>query len=211
MKHQADYLIFSTCGPIHASLYCVISLEDSLDFLLGFKMILSDEDLHARLSSPENLSSKVEIKKPNPNSGNRGEEIPEIIRELIAITAAKSDEREVDIGEAFGVTQPFVSQVKRGMVHQRKDERLTEIVRNATEQKEQTAHELALDNLVQGLNFITPKLAEVEDIRTLSRITRDMASVVKDIGAERSDATASKVIINMVNLKKETSYDIIDV
>jgi len=174
-------------------------------------MILSDEDLHARLSSPENLSSKVEIKKPNPNSGNRGEEIPEIIRELIAITAAKSDEREVDIGEAFGVTQPFVSQVKRGMVHQRKDERLTEIVRNATEQKEQTAHELALDNLVQGLNFITPKLAEVEDIRTLSRITRDMASVVKDIGAERSDATASKVIINMVNLKKETSYDIIDV
>jgi len=176
-------------------------------------MILSDSEVDIRLSSPNNIINKVSIKKPDVNLGNRGYEIPEVVRDLIAVTASESKEKQTDIAKEFKISQPLVSQMSRGLVDSKHDERLSKLTRNIKQEKEDTAHSLALDSLVSVLGELNPKLADVEDPRTLSRIAKDMSSVVKDLNATRNTVIGdhTRVVINMVNMKKESSFEIIDV
>lgn len=187
-------------------------------------MLLSDDDLSARLSSPDNLinkcqskpntshSSNLQVKVITDDRGKRGSEIPDVVRELIAITSASSREKESKIAETFDVSQPFVSQVKRGMIDSHQDERLTEITRSKAEELEKSAHEAALDNLVSALSLVAPKLIEESSPRALARIAVDMSTVVKSLRKDDSaSAAASKVVINMVSMKKEDHFDTIDV
>lgn len=190
-------------------------------------MILSDEDLNSRLASDENIhkiivrekldklasTAGLEVRKLNPDVGKRGPEIPAVIRELIAVTAGSSGELQKDVAKEFQVTQPMVSQITRGMVHNSLDDELVEISNKTKAQKTEEAHSKALDALMLGLDKVNAGLPGVTSVKEAAKISVDMSRVVATLKKKDGDEDKPRtlVIISAPAQKTENQFEVIDV
>lgn len=202
-------------------------------------MILTDEQTFERLASKDNIINLIEhpdntdprmngsvlIEKANPNGGlriiqpepetrgSRGPQIPDMIRRLISQTAAGSDETCVEIGNVFGVTPATVSNSARGLVHNRLDTELQEIGIKSKEEKNERAHDLALDSLVASLALVQDNLSTVTTAKEAAKLAVDMSRVVAVLRPKAEDEVKAKtlVVIAMPKVRTETQFETIDV
>lgn len=191
-------------------------------------MILSDKDLETRLASDENISNIIvsdklnaiavsgglEVRTVNPNIGKRGNEIPDVVRQMIAATAIHSDESQSETAKVFGVTAPFVSQVTRGLVDSKFDSNLAQVANGTKAQKSETAHNLALDSLVSSLGLVNKNLDQVISVKEAAKLAVDMSKVVSTLRKNDDDESKPKTLIiikNVPNQKQESQFDVIDV
>jgi predicted transcriptional regulator len=179
-------------------------------------MIMNDAEVQERLESPNNLVNRmVEIRKINPDRGKRGDAVPEKVRELIGTLANESDETQDEIAKSFGVTQALVSQTSRGMVDSRLNSKLALATRNSKKEKEESAHDLALDAMVSSLSGITPeKVATIDDPIKLARLAESMSRISSNIKGKNEDS-GTKVAVQVVlfsptKQKDEDEYETVN-
>lgn len=181
-------------------------------------MILSDDEVKERLSSDRNLCVVIEKKR----YGNQGgaPNIPESVRELISITKNTGDDGIEEVAEAFGVSTASVSRFSRGLVGgDRVNERLLDVTRTARIDKsnklierEEDAHEAALDVLMTSLTSLQPRLLDPElSARDVSTIAKNMSAVAKDMrgGGRDGNGTTNntQVILFAPPRKKLSTYE----
>lgn len=189
-------------------------------------MILSDEQVDERLSSPDNIinlvNSKEEINQSNGSLvvkineggvGKRGDEIHSQIRKLIASTVHESDETQKEIANVFGVTDSLVSQVSRGLVHNRVEQELLDISTKTKVEKENTAHDNALDNLVGLLGIVKDTLPGITSAKEASRIAVDMSRIITSVKPREDESKVRTLVVIKLSSdqKKESQFETIDV
>src|SRR5262245_6316726 len=125
-------------------------------------MIMTDEELEKRLNSPDNLCKIIEKKNLRMGRPTGATQLPDSIKDLINITSNSSSETQEQTAETFGIDQSTVSKTARGLVGNRHEPRLSGYARSAKEDREQTAHEAALDSLMTTLHQLQPKLVDPE-------------------------------------------------
>lgn len=187
-------------------------------------MILSDDELDLRLGSDINLckiepteehdKSNVEVVLPKPQGG-RGDEIPPLVRHLLSITATSSEETDQSVADTFNVGRHSISEYRRGLVAAKKDDELKSVADKAREDAQSDAHDLAIDNLLSTLQFLKPKLSEIDSAKNLATVAVNMSKVVSTLSnakdREKNNDTKPLVIIHSVRTAPEKSYDIIDI
>jgi hypothetical protein len=178
-------------------------------------MILTDEEVETRLESTDNLINRLSnrsiqhiAKRETDNPGHLGNRI----RELIGHVANNGPESQQAIADTFGVGKATVNHASRGLIGNRLDSDLAEKVR-AREDKQDTAHDEALDLMVNCITGIKKKLIDDTNIKPekLSRIASDMSKIVGIIRGENDTKTPRmNVIIYKPEVKNEKDYDYID-
>lgn len=182
-------------------------------------MILTDEELEDRISSPDNLINSVivrEIAKGGKVFGDSN--IPPLVRDLIGIVGATSNEKQIDIANEFGVSQPTVSTNSRGMLSETFSKDRMNVIDNIRSKKTEDAHDLALDALVgcvTGLKdqLADPLLTKLMKPKDLSKIATDMSKVVSNL-KDKNEAgiiNNTQVVLLAPPMRKESQYEILDV
>jgi hypothetical protein len=188
-------------------------------------MILSDEELNLRLDSDINLCTiDTSEKESHPENvtvvqlpkekSPRGDAIPPLVRQLLAVTANSSSDTQEEVGNVFGVGNHVVSEYSRGLVARRADSGLRQVADKARTEAVETAHELAIDNLLETLQILKPKLATIDTPKALAKVAVDMSRVVNTLNnTKRPEENETKplVIIHSVHSRPEKSYDVIDI
>jgi hypothetical protein len=180
-------------------------------------MIMNDEEIKERLNSEKNLCQVIE-KKRWKGRVEGSKNVPESVRELISKIKNTSDDTGEEIAEVFGVNESSVSRFSRGLVGgERVDAKLMETVRTAKLEKrdrEDEAHEAALDVLMTSLSSLQPKLLDPElKARDISTIAKNMSAVAKDMKGGRDDGGVTnntQVILFAPGRKKLSNYDFIE-
>lgn len=178
-------------------------------------MIIEDNELEVlqRLESPENLVNKLEIRKKYEGRGkNQGDiDIPDLIKE-VAIEAGYMGGTNEDIANALGISDGTVSMAKRGLVGKRLDTALMNKVKEVREGKKQelddkkdTAHEKALDSLLESFDIVKEEMAvqeielvdgtKVKPPRNLKRL-KQATAIAKDLAAISGTLTGRDENIN---------------
>ncbi len=208
-------------------------------------MILTTSEVERRLNSPNNLIRKLppasnsipisssecnppEIKSSTKTTKLDGDikTIPEVVRDLISITSASSDETQKQVAEQFGVTSHTVSRLSRGLVGYKKDSRVKEVIDLATEKKKErkaalveksdTIHELALDSLVNTLTSFKAKVGPETDLHPekLSRMAASLSKVVANTRENNKEAdegrSQPRIILFAPNLRQESYYESVE-
>lgn len=191
-------------------------------------MILTDEEIDKRLTSPDNLLNQ--IKKPNPNvevlpAPTQGKTIgsentPPLVRELIGTLSKTTDSTQKEVAEIFEVAPSSVSNWRRGIVGDRfKPELALAVQSNSSvivDERTKKAHELALDSLVDTLTVLRPKLGDGLKPEKLSKIASDMSRVAKNLNDNASKREEDKpinnihVILYRPQQKQESDYETIE-
>ena len=175
-------------------------------------MILTDQEVEERLASPLNLVRVIEKSKGGRTKGSTN--IPESVRDLIAITNNSSEEKQSDVAKTFEIDSSSVSEISKGLVGGKLDRELSSVGRNARERQEDRVHESALDCLMSSLSSLQPKLADPDlKAKELSRIASDMSRVAANLKPRSSEPsiTNNTQVILMRPVKRDLSkYEFIE-
>ena len=184
-------------------------------------MILSDEELDARLSHPDNLAVESDSNSNSSSTfsveqihkgGRKSDGIPPRVRTLIGGLSITSPESQKSIAETFNIGQSSVSQFSRGLVHNRRDDELSDEIGEVKKSTIESAHEQALECLMDSLTTLAPRIQEETNPNKLARIAKDMASVTAQLKPkEEREKVNLNVVVMTVPQKKLESYETIDV
>lgn len=174
-------------------------------------MIIEDNELEIleRLESPKNLVNRLQIKIKHEGQGkNPGDvNIPDLIKE-VAIEAKALGGTNAEIGSALGTSTDTITKTVKGLVANRHDEKLqkkVDEVKGEVENKKLTAHDKALDHLLESFDIVKEEMAPVvaieggPGIRNLKRI-KQATSIAKDLAAISGSLTGKDVGINVDKL-----------
>lgn len=195
-------------------------------------MILKKEEVDARLNNPNNLAIKknnsnvsVTRQTPGPDSHVK---IPEVVRDLLAVTSS-GQESSNSIASNFNVSTTTISNLRRGLIGNKLDERTAKIVDEARdrvrkvrqeeiERKSNQAHDLALDSLVSSLEFLKPKIETVEKPEKLAAIAGSISKVVNNINGNKQkdklieeELAKPRVVLFAPIMRTENSFETIEV
>jgi len=180
-------------------------------------MILTDEELEAKLSSPSNLLNQVakdvEVQRIENNRKGVGDgNIPPLVRSLIAGVAHSSDETQKEIAKTFGVDNSSVSKISRGLVSSRKDDSLMEVI-GGTKERLESAHDLAVDALVNSLATLNNRLDQIEKPEKLAAVAERMSKIVDNLsGSNREENERTVKVILMAPVQRtEKYYEMVEV
>lgn len=183
-------------------------------------MILTDEEVEQRLTSPQNLLNKVQIVRATQKKNVGDTAVPTEVKGLLARLSIDGAESDSIIAKVFGVSQPTVSNAARGLVGDRLDDELAETVGNvkaAIKEKTENAHNAALDSLVISLGKAKPLLESGIglSVQDLTRTAKDMSIVVANLkksGVEDVGTTNNTVVIlHPPERRNEKAYEVLDV
>lgn len=176
-------------------------------------MILNDEEVFARLESPDNLVNllRSDIKQSNveirpTHKGHHQPNIPPMVRALIADVSLESNEKQKDVAATFGISQPTLSR-----------EVSANEGRTAKELKKDKAHEFALDSLIASLNTVKKHIEEpgvLIPLKDAARLAKDMSSVVSNLEPKQDanqNVNNTKVILFAPNIHQESYYESVEV
>lgn len=174
-------------------------------------MILKDEDVEKRLTSPLNLVNK--IKNPNvdvlpcPKGGKTtgAKNIPPLVRELLGSFAGQ--EKDSDIADAFDVSTNLIQKSEKGLIGNRYEPSLKQ-----EDDRTDNAHEMALDLLMKSMGALGPKLLDSDlKAKDLSRIASDMSKIVSSVrGNDDGKKNHLRVIILAPEQKSLTDFEFIE-
>lgn len=173
-------------------------------------MLMSDEEVEARLNSEDNLVKVIQRSRGGNTVGST--RIPAPVRDLIAITANTSGETQQEIAEEFGIDGSSVSEISRGLVGGRLDKKLQSIGTDARETQENDAHEAAMAVLMTTLTTLQPKIINPDlTAKDLSKIASDMSKVASNLKPkEAGTVNNTQVILYAPPRKTLKQYDIIE-
>lgn len=180
-------------------------------------MLLSDEELDSRLSSESNLLNKIRVEVKRADLKQVGDtSIPPMVRNLLANLAVDSDDTQKEIGSAFGVSQATISGYARGLVGDRLDDDIAEVVdtaRKSVKEKTAEAHEAALDAMMESLTVLKPLMGKLETAKGASSIAKDMSAIVANLRKGQEDHSTTNntlVVLHAPQARKESNYEVID-
>jgi hypothetical protein len=201
-------------------------------------MILQKEEVERRLNSSNNLrppqrpridtpseylpATVLPTRNPNRLQGDLNR-IPDSVRDLIAITSATSEESQSSIAESFNISTPTISNLRRGLVGSKKNERVQGIIDIAEEKKRERRekivekhdeiHELALDNLFTTLTSLKTAIEPECRPDKLANIASKISSVIKNTEKreeEADEAYKPRIILFAPSVKQENYYESIE-
>jgi len=176
---------------------------------------LTDEDIESRLTSPDNLVSRMKIHECGKGHGNKTP-VPQEIKQVIA-ELGNDGVKGVDLSREFGISQSLVSQTVNGNNSVGfRDPALYGVVQNKrkeVEGKRAQAEESAIDAVIESLGLLSGQIAEVKKPKELASIARDMASVAEKIRGRSIVDGEKQVHLHLYapKMKKVEDYEIIDV
>ena len=108
-------------------------------------------------------------------------EVPEVIREAVALAAIKGEGTAKEISEAFGVSSSSVSAYKVGAHSTTSYDSPNESLLDSINGHKEKISKKARARLLSALNHITPdKLASIK-ARDLAAIAKDMSAIISDM------------------------------
>lgn len=157
-------------------------------------MILDDSEIDERLGSPKNLVNIIALKR-----NGSAPRIPEKVNELLGRLRNTSEEKTAEIAEVFDVDS---SQVLK---QAKKDTSGRDI-------KIESAHDEALDLMVDSMRTLRTKLNDVDKPVQLSKIASDMSKIVGNLKSKTEEGNKQQVQINIFTpaTRKENEYETIN-
>lgn len=171
--------------------------------------ILSDDvfqrELEALTAGP--VTAKI---VPRIGQGSRGNEVPEVIRNLVAVEANKGS-KQTELAEAFGIPQSSVSAYANAMTSagaEKKDEQLLQLVNDTRKDISKSARDklhLALESITHG------EIAEAP-LKVKSQVAKDMSAIVKNLEPEvQQGVNVNFFEFHAPKMKDVNDYKVIDV
>ena len=178
-------------------------------------MILTEDQLKSRHSSPDNLKNILHkiTGKGQHGKQSRGKEIKNLDnpeRALIALTS-QFDTIE-NTAKAFGVSTASVSAYRDGKTSLNPDsrsEKNSQELKELIENKSQRISETALDKLVEALDEVD--VSDPKAALTLTTVSKNLAEIHDKVKIGRKDGTGVKVTIFSPNQKHINDYEVIEV
>lgn len=179
-------------------------------------MILSDDEVSARLESKDNIVNV--IVKPVKEGGRKvdqGPNLPQPVRELLGRLSSLGQNTDKEIGDVFSVSQPAVSAYGRGLIGGRLDSGIAEAAQAGIDERNKKldkAHDLALDMMVSSITELGTRTGELK-AKDLSRVAKDMHSIVQDSNNNKdknSTINNTQVILYAPRKRTEKEYDTIE-
>lgn len=175
-------------------------------------MILSDEEVEARIESPKNLCRVIEKRKQGRSQG--ATDVPESVRDLIAITANKSKGTHQEVADVFNIGRSAVSKYSKGLVGDRLDRDLQSVAKQSRSDREEEAHQSALDVLMTTMKQIQPKLLDPDNkLKDLAIVASSMSKVannMRNVDKEEKTINNTQVILFAPPNKKLNQYDFVE-
>ena len=148
--------------------------------------------------------------------GTRNANVPDFLRQVIGTVANTSNERQIDIANAFGVSRPLVSNAKHGMTNSRTI--IPELRQHTNELKaaEKSNREL-IENEALMRTLSTLKILTEDDIECLgAKDKADVAVKLSKVAANMRDKVVNNdnrtlLIIKAPPVKESLYYDTIQV
>lgn len=175
-------------------------------------MIMTDEEIENRLNSPSNLALEIrEITTSGRGVGDKG--IPPLVRELIGGLSHDSYETQETIAGVFDISESSVNTAARGLVGNRMENGLASKVKGLSEERLNTAHDMALEAMVESLDLVNKGLKiHPQKLETLSRIAKNMSTIASNIKPPEEKRSSVKVILFAPGrMRDEKEYEVIDV
>lgn len=156
-------------------------------------MIVNEEVALERVNSEDNLINKLERRKLS-NGGKRN--IPPMIQTLAVEVAALTTQQEA--ADTFGMSQRNVHYLE----HEGKKVDREQIKKNID-----TVHNVALDAMLESINLIKPKLADVKKATDLSTIAANLGRVVEKTTPKEAVSQNLRIVVFAPVMRKESDYE----
>jgi predicted transcriptional regulator len=173
----------------------------------------SEEAIQSSLTSDENLKNR--LVHHISRVGKRGTEIPQEVRNVVTAVLEESGEAQIEIAKVFGLSGESVHAYAKGQnTPGRGSNKNEELVRVKTEMqdKRKDVEDKAISALVESLEIMTPKLADVRKPKVLSSIAKDMAFIADKMrpASEREGLVTPQIHFHIPDRKKLSDYEVID-
>jgi len=181
-------------------------------------MILSEEDKDQRLSSEDNLLNRLAARANRagnsliiaPEALGRKPEIPNIpplIKEIAATTAAAGLATNKEMADSFGISAQTVSNVRSGRGDDNK-----EIQKKLHENLGQI-RDVAIDRLMKSLGLMDDEKLANTKARDLSSVAANLSKVIDKSMPKSTDSPLSgvQVIFYSPRMKDIKDFEVIDI
>jgi predicted transcriptional regulator len=179
------------------------------------KILVEDKDIKIDdLSDLLNTSDKslIKIKGQGPHIGEgRKEEIPTLIKELVAIEGAAGNISQKEIADIYGVTQSTVSHLSNGKKGTNSDSPIDEDLKETTDRVKHKIENAAVAKLMSTLDLFDPHGLEGQ-MEVITAATK-LAGVVEKIKGRNSEKGDNNVHLHLYQprMKKVTDFEVIEV
>ncbi len=189
-------------------------------------MFLTDEEVESRLSSSDNIMTRLVRPDDSPAPARRGQlvvlpkdkresnsgrtkgakNLTPMMREIIG-TAAHFDKAQ-NVADSFGVSHDTVGNCKAGRIGSFKN---SEELKAKIEKNLDSVKDLALNRLMKSLNLLDDEKLENCNAPVLSKIAADMSRVVEKV-TPKSDFIdqSTKILVYRPRQNAEEDYEIIE-
>lgn len=185
------------------------------------------EDVLSTLISPDNISVKLEIVKDGKSRSGRKSDTPDVpqeIRELIGVCTVNDGPSAA--AKAFGIAPSTASNYSHGLVQSGTDRNENQALKDAVEEarrqkdnviqsKRDTAHERALDALLNSMDLVDEALTnkEMRDAERATRIANNLSGISERMTRKNEEAGVDnrKLIIIAPIQQKIENYEVLDV
>lgn len=169
-------------------------------------MQITQEELERRLKSPKNLSKTLSVPIMEETSrvipiekGKRSE--PLTIPQQITVGTLAHQMSGVEVAKEFGITPAQVYGAKHSN---------NPSVKGPIQATISRVQELALDKMMQALGLMTEEKFTNASLKDLSIVSANMAKIIEKT-TMREDDSKVQILIYAPEMRKESSYKMIDV
>jgi len=168
-------------------------------------MTLTEEELNKRLNSPDNLANRFGVKEIVLKRPGRKIGVPNFSPEEKQEVAERAllGERQNKLAAEFNMTQARVSQLENGEAKSLDQDALSSI--------SQLAREKAVERLLESLHLLTPEKIKKESAYRVSCIAGNLSKVAYNLSDDKKSDANIQVIVYTPELRKESSFKVIDV
>lgn len=174
--------------------------------------IVSDEIFEAELNDLRGVDSGVARIIDMKRGRGSVTQVPDVIREIIAEDAIRSDKTQKEVAEDFGVSASSVSAYKNGATSTASYDKPNEQLAEHNNKIRTDIISTARSRLVSALSHITPdKLAEAK-LKDVAAVAKDMSVIIKNMEPEikeKDDRPAPQFIMYAPQFVKEEKFETI--
>ena len=177
--------------------------------------IVDDNELERELNKLNKNNSVQIIDSPSKGRAPNDVNVPDSLRKIIGETSEIDGRKEaVALAKMFDISPSSVSAYANGVTSTASyNEKKTDIQNHINESKARIAGK-ARARLMKSLNFITDEKLGEAKVSEVALVARHMATVMREMEPPKTEVNENngiQFIFYSPHIKKEDSYDVIDV
>lgn len=174
---------------------------------------MDNAQAQARLDSEDNFLNKLKISHTrNINGAGRRagvENIPDEVKELVALSVIGGDVLQKDAAEAYGISKVTVNQLAKGNDYKGKH---SPVLTEKIEKARSVVESKATSKVLMALGLITQEKLSELDISKIAKVASDLSSVSERMREKKDQGTnVAQVIIYAPTVRTEQEYQTIEI